>query len=43
MPTERRRPRLRVLVLAGMVVGSLMPQLLANRHEHVSHHLQPHG
>lgn len=23
MPTERRRPRLRVLVLAGMVVGSL--------------------
>jgi len=29
--------------LVGMVVGSLMPQLLANRHEHVSHHLQPHG
>lgn len=28
--------------LVGMVVGSLMPQLLANRHEHVSHHLKPH-
>jgi len=28
--------------LAGMVLGSLMPQLLANRHEHVSHHLKPH-
>jgi SSS family transporter len=28
--------------LAGMVVGSLMPQVLTNRHEHVSHHLQPH-
>jgi solute:Na+ symporter, SSS family len=28
--------------LAGMVVGSLMPQILTNRHEHVSHHLQPH-
>ncbi|MFG6487484.1 sodium:solute symporter family protein [Roseateles sp. BYS78W] len=28
--------------LAGMVVGSLMPQLLADRHDHVSHHLQPH-
>jgi SSS family solute:Na+ symporter len=29
--------------LVGMVVGSLAPQLLTNRHEHVSHHLQPHG
>ena len=29
--------------LVGMGVGSLMPQLLANRHEHVSHHLPPHG
>ncbi len=29
--------------LVGMVVGSLAPQLLANRHEHVSHHLPPHG
>lgn len=28
--------------LVGMVVGSLMPQVLTNRHEHVSHHLQPH-
>ncbi len=28
--------------LVGMVVGSLAPQLLTNRHEHVSHHLQPH-
>jgi len=28
--------------LAGMVVGSLMPQLLTDRREHVSHHLQPH-
>ena len=28
--------------LAGMLVGSLMPQILTNRHEHVSHHLQPH-
>ncbi len=26
----------------GMVLGTLAPQLLANRHEHVSHHLQPH-
>ncbi|MDR7271755.1 SSS family transporter [Pelomonas saccharophila] len=29
--------------LAGMVIGSLMPQLLTDRREHVSHHLQPHG
>ncbi len=29
--------------LVGMVLGSLMPQLLADRHEHVSHHLPPHG
>ncbi|KQV86464.1 MULTISPECIES: sodium:solute symporter family protein [unclassified Roseateles] len=28
--------------LAGMVVGSLMPQVLTDRREHVSHHLQPH-
>jgi SSS family transporter len=28
--------------LAGMVAGSLMPQLLTDRREHVSHHLQPH-
>jgi SSS family transporter len=28
--------------LAGMVAGSLMPQLLTDRQEHVSHHLQPH-
>ncbi len=28
--------------LAGMIVGSLMPQILTNRQEHVSHHLQPH-
>ncbi|MFG6443191.1 sodium:solute symporter family protein [Roseateles sp. LKC17W] len=29
--------------LVGMVVGSLMPQFLTNRHEHVSHHLKPQG
>lgn len=29
--------------LVGMVVGSLMPQVLTDRREHVSHHLQPHG
>ena len=29
--------------LAGMVVGSLAPQVLTNRHEHVSHHLPPHA
>ena len=29
--------------LVGMVVGSLAPQLLTNRQEHVSHHLKPHG
>ena len=28
--------------LVGMIAGSLAPQLLTNRHEHVSHHLQPH-
>lgn len=28
--------------LVGMVVGSLAPQLLTDRREHVSHHLQPH-
>ncbi|HEY0956015.1 MAG TPA: sodium:solute symporter family protein [Roseateles sp.] len=27
--------------LVGMVVGSLAPQVLTNRHEHVSHHLPP--
>lgn len=27
---------------AGMFVGSLAPQWLANRHDHVSHHLPPH-
>ncbi len=26
----------------GMVLGSLAPQWLANRHEHVDHHLKPH-
>lgn len=29
--------------LAGMLVGSLAPQVLTNRHEHVSHHLPPHA
>ncbi|HEU6454784.1 MAG TPA: sodium:solute symporter family protein [Roseateles sp.] len=29
--------------LVGMVVGSLAPQVLTDRHEHVSHHLPPHG
>jgi SSS family solute:Na+ symporter len=29
--------------LVGMLVGSLAPQLLTNRQEHVSHHLQPHA
>lgn len=29
--------------LVGMVFGSLAPQWLTNRHEHVSHHLPPHG
>ena len=29
--------------VVGMVVGSLAPQWLMNRHEHVSHHLQPHS
>ncbi|MFT7723297.1 MAG: sodium:solute symporter family protein [Roseateles sp.] len=29
--------------LAGMLAGSLAPQWLANRHEHVSHHLPRHG
>lgn len=27
--------------IAGMLAGSLLPQWLANRHEHVSHHLPP--
>jgi len=31
-----------IAALIGMVVGSLAPQVLANRHDHVSHHLQPH-
>jgi Na+/proline symporter len=26
----------------GMLVGSLAPQWLSNRHDHVSHHLKPH-
>lgn len=30
-----------IAALLGMVVGSLMPQMLTNRHEHVSHHLKP--
>ncbi|KQW41958.1 MULTISPECIES: sodium:solute symporter family protein [unclassified Roseateles] len=29
--------------LVGMVAGSLAPQWLTNRQEHVSHHLTPHG
>jgi SSS family transporter len=29
--------------LAGMLIGSLAPQWIRNRHEHVSHHLPPHG
>jgi Na+/proline symporter len=29
--------------LVAMVAGSLMPQLLTDRREHVSHHLPPHG
>jgi len=29
--------------LVGMVAGSLLPQWLTHRHEHVSHHLPPHG
>ncbi|RZJ85604.1 MAG: sodium:solute symporter [Massilia sp.] len=32
-----------LVALVGMVVGSLAPQWLSDRHEHVSHHLQPHG
>jgi SSS family transporter len=31
-----------IAALVGIVAGSLAPQLLANRHDHVSHHLQPH-
>jgi SSS family solute:Na+ symporter len=27
---------------AGMLFGSLAPQWLADRHDHVSHHLRPH-
>jgi len=29
--------------LVGMVAGSLAPQVLTDRREHVSHHLPPHG
>jgi SSS family solute:Na+ symporter len=32
-----------IVAIVGMVAGSLLPQWLVNRHEHVSHHLQPHG
>ena len=28
--------------LAGMLIGSLAPQVLTDRRDHVSHHLQPH-
>lgn len=28
--------------LAGMLIGSLLPQWLSNRHDHVNHHLKPH-
>ncbi len=31
-----------IAALLGMLVGSLMPQILADRREHVSHHLPPH-
>ncbi len=31
-----------IAALIGMVAGSLLPQWLSNRHDHVSHHLQPH-
>ena len=31
-----------LVALVGMVLGSLLPQWLLSRHEHVSHHLQPH-
>jgi SSS family transporter len=32
-----------IAALVGMVFGSLAPQWLTPRHEHVSHHLQPHA
>ncbi|PTT79139.1 sodium:solute symporter [Pelomonas sp. HMWF004] len=32
-----------LVALVGMVLGSLLPQWLQPRHEHVSHHLPPHG
>lgn len=32
-----------IAALFGMVVGSLLPQWLQNRHEHVDHHLPPHA
>jgi SSS family transporter len=31
-----------IAAFTGMLVGSLAPQVLANRHDHVSHHLKPH-
>ena len=31
-----------IVGIVGMVLGSLLPQWLANHHDHVSHHLQPH-
>ncbi|RZI85859.1 MAG: sodium:solute symporter [Rubrivivax sp.] len=31
-----------IAAFIGMIVGSLAPQALTNRHEHVSHHLPPH-
>jgi len=31
-----------IAALTGMVLGSLLPQWLASRHDHVSHHLPPH-
>jgi len=31
-----------IAAAVGMVVGSLAPQVLADRHDHVSHHLKPH-
>ena len=31
-----------IAALTGMLAGSLLPQWLSNRHDHVSHHLQPH-
>lgn len=31
-----------IAALLGMLAGSLAPQVLADRHDHVSHHLPPH-